>query len=314
MITRGGLPGRVATVRLERGRADEEGAVTSVHELELPIEWAPESRSRTYALVAVAAPFSLFVLTVGASGLTAPTVELRLVASAFFLAGIGFAGGTWAAWRRGRPPSGVRGVELAKSDDGTPVLRIRQPRILQVTITFPGLCLGAGAVVWGAMMVSAVLSPVGPPPAVVALVAGGAAAVLVLSCGVYLVVMPLVMLARGVPELRLDERGVWVRGGGRRSTVAWDDVVVVYGIESRHQRRLVIAALDVEWQAHRFYWTTPASRRRKSQQSESVTEQFAVAHALLYHLLRFYPENPAARVELGRGEALRRLHDARFPA
>jgi hypothetical protein len=45
-----------------------------------------------------------------------------------------------------------------------------------------------------------------------------------------------------------------------------------------------------------------------------VTEQFAVAPVLLYHLPRFYHENPAARAELGRTEALRRLHETRFPA
>jgi hypothetical protein len=259
--TRGGIPGCVATVRLERGRAEEGGAVTSVHELDLPRGWAPASRSRTYALVALAAPFSLSVLTVSALVLTNPAVEGRLFAAAFFLVGIGFAGGTWAIWRRGRPRSGLRGVELATTDDGTPVLRIRQPRILQVTITFIGLCFGAGAVVLGA----------GP------LAAGAAPAVVILLCGAYLVVMPLVMLAWGVPEIRLDERGVWARGGGRRSTVAWDDVVGLYGIETRHQRRLVIVALDVKWQAERFYWTTPARRRRNAEQIEIVTEQFAVA-------------------------------------
>jgi hypothetical protein len=287
----------------------------SVHELDLPMGWAPPaSRSRTYALVALAATFSLIVLTVSALGLTDPTVEGRLFSAAFFLVGIGFAGGTWAMWRRGRPHSGVRGVELAKTDDGTPVLRIRQPRILQITITFIGLCFGAGAVVLAGIMVSAVLSPVSPPPTFVAMVTGGIAAMVFLLCAVYLVVMPFVMLAWGVPEIRLDERGVWARGGGRRSTVAWDNVVGLYGIETRHQRRLVIAALDVTWQAERFYWTTPARRRRNAEQIEIVTEQFAVAPVLLYLLLRFYHENPAARAELGRREALRRLHDARFPA
>ncbi|QYN33416.1 hypothetical protein K1T35_33650 [Pseudonocardia sp. DSM 110487] len=272
--------------------------MTSVQELDLPMGWEPASRSRTYALVALTAPFSLIVLTVSALGLTGPTVEGRLFASAFFLVGIGFAGGTWAIWRRGRPGSGVRGVELAKTDDGTPVLRIRRPRILQVTTTFIVLCFGAGAVVIGA----------GP------LITGGTPAVVFLLCGAYFVVMPLVMLAWGVPEIRLDERGVLARGGGRRSTVAWDDVVGLYGIETRHERRLVIAALDVKWQAERFYWTTPARRRRNAEQIEIVTEQFGVAPVLLYHLLRFYHENPAARAELGRREALRRLHDARFPA
>lgn len=272
--------------------------MTSVHELDLPIGWEPASRSRTYALVALAAPFSLGVLTVSALGLTDPTVEGRLSAWAFFLVGIGFAGGTWAIWRRGRPRSGVRGVELTTADDGTPVLRIRPPRILQAAITSTVLCFGAGAVVLGS----------------VPLVTGGTPVVLLLLCGMFLVMMPLVMLAWGVPEIRLDERGVWARGGGRRSTVAWDDVVGMYGIETRHERRLVIAALDVKWQAERFYWTTPARRRRNAEQIELVTEPFALDPVLLYHLLRFYHENPAARAELGRKESLRRLHDARFPA
>jgi hypothetical protein len=248
--------------------------------------------------VALCAPFSLIVLTVSAPGLADPTVEGRLFASAFFLIGIGFAGGTWTIWRRGRPRSRVRGVELAKADDGTPVLRIRQPRIMQVAITFIVLCFGAGTVVLAA----------------VPLLTGGTPVVLLLLCGMYLVVMPLVMLAWGAQEIRLDERGVWARSGGRRSTVTWDDVLGLYGTETRHQRRLVIAALEVKWQAARFYWTTPARRRRNAEQIELVTEQFAVDHVLLYHLLRFYHENPAARVELGRKEALRRLHDARFPA
>jgi len=43
-----------------------------------------------------------------------------------------------------------------------------------------------------------------------------------------------------------------------------------------------------------------------------VTEQFAVHPVLLYHLLRFYQENPLARTELGTAAALQRLRGARF--
>jgi hypothetical protein len=273
--------------------------MASVRELDLPAGWEPTNRARRYGPVALGALVSLAVLIGSVLGLIDPTVVGRLFALGSFLMGIGFAGGTFGLWRRGRPRFGVRGVDLAKSADGTPVLRIRQPRLLRVAGALKALCFGAGFLLIGVSL----------------LIMGVGMGVLMLGCGAILAGMLPVMLTWGVPEIRLDEQGVWARGGGTRRSAGWDDVVLLSGAETRYQRRLLfIVALDVKWQGERLYWTTPARRRRNSEEIEIMTEQFAVAPVLLYHLLRFYHENPAARAELGRREALRRLHDARFPA
>jgi hypothetical protein len=269
--------------------------VSSVRELELPPGWESPSLVRTFGLAALIAAFGLAALAVGASGLTDTGNEVRLVASAYVLFGIGLAGGALTIVRRGLRCSAVWGVDIAKID-GTSVLRIRQPRVMQTIYALMILCIGGSALLIGA-------AP---------LATGGGPGVLMLACGAFLAGMPLVMIARGVPEIRLSEREVRVRGGGRSLTAAWDDMELVYGYETRHQRLLVIAARDVQRRAERFSWATRAQRRRDAEQIEIVTEHFAVDPVLLFHLLRFYHEHQAARAELATAAALHRLRDARF--
>jgi len=272
--------------------------VSSVHELELPPGWDAPSRLRTFGLIALMAVFGLGMFVVGVGGLTDVAPDKRLFAAAFVLSGVAFTGGTVAVGRRGMRRSGVRGVDLVKSDGGTPVLRIRQPRVMQVAVAVMFLCFGGGAMLFGA-------AP---------LAAGGDPGVLMLACGAFLAGMPLVMIVWGLPEIRLDAQHVQVRSGGRRLTSAWDDLEYLYGYETRHQRLLVIAARAVERHAGLLSWATRAQRRRDAERIEIVTEQFAVHPVLLYHLLRFYQENPLARTELGTAAALQRLRGARLAA
>lgn len=273
--------------------------MASVRELELPQGWTAPSRLRTFGLAALTAGFGLGLLAIGGPGMTDPVGVHRVLALGVVLMGVALVGGSVMLGRRGPRRSVVSGgVDLTKTDGGVPVLRIRQPRALRLASTLLLLCFGGGSLLFGAA----------------ALAMGGPVGVPIAACGAVLVGMRFAMIAWGVPEIRIGERVVQVRSGGRLLTTTWDDVRYFDGYETRHQRLLVISSLRVERQAARLYWATPAQRRRDAERIEIGTEQFAVPPVLLFHLLRFYHEHPLARTELGTAAALRRLREARFTA
>jgi hypothetical protein len=275
--------------------------VTPVRELEVPPGWMPPRPVRTFGLAAVGLAFSVLILLMGAAGLTDTDTDMRLFSASLALIGIGFAIGGVTIARRGlRRRSVVRGIELAKTEDGTAVLRIRQPRVVQMIGGLAFVCVGGGAVLFGAAQ----------------LAAGGIAGVLMLGCGAYLAGVPLVTLLRGAPlaEIRLDPQAVQLRGSGRRLTALWGDLEAVVGVETRHQRLLVILAGNVERRPERFSWATPRQRRRDAERIDIVTDHFAAEPVLLFHLLCFYHEHPSARAELGTAASLQRVHEERFAA
>jgi hypothetical protein len=227
--------------------------------------------------------------------MTAPGVGEKLAGSAFVLTGVAFAIGVVVIGRRGLRTT-ARGADLATSDGGTPVLRIRQPLLLHAAAVLMIFCFGAGSLLYGA-------AP---------LAAGGGPGVVLLIIGVLVVGFTPVLVAWGRSEIRLDPRTVLVRTGGKRLAAAWEDVEAVYGYETRYVRPLVVAARRVDREAGRLAWSTRAQRRRDEHLIEITPDQFGVAPVLLYHLLRFYHANPQARGELGTAAAVQRLRAARF--
>lgn len=273
--------------------------MTPVRELEVPPGWMPPRPVRTFGLAAAGLAFSVVMLLMGAAGLTDTDTEMRLFSASLALMGIGLAVGGVTIARRGlRRRSAVRGIELAKTEDGTAVLRIRQPRVVQLIGGLAFLCVGGGAVLLGAVQ----------------LAAGSIAGVLMLGCGAFLAGVPLVTLLRGAPlaEIRLDPQVVQLRGSGRRLTAVWDDVETVVGVGMRHQRLLVILAANVERRPERFSWATRGQRRQDAERIDIVTDHFAAEPVLLFHLLCFYHEHPAARAELGTAASLERVREGRF--
>jgi hypothetical protein len=271
--------------------------VSSVRELETPSGWAPPRAVPALGLAAALLAFGLLIAAVGLTGLDDADTPLSFPLS-FVLMGTGLAAGAVPVLRRGFRRSAVRGVDLVKADDGPPVLRIRQLRAVQLIGALMLMLFGGGALLLG----------------VAQLVAGAIGGVVMLACGVALAGMPLVVLLRGAPltEIRLDAHAVQLRGGGRWLTAAWDDVEYLFPVETRHQRLIVLEARNVERRPERFSWTTRAQRRRDAERIDIATEHFGLDHVLLYHLLRFYHENPLARTELGTATALRRVREARF--
>jgi hypothetical protein len=271
--------------------------VSSVRELETPSGWAPPRAVPALGLAAALLAFGLLLAAMGVTGLSG-TNAVPSFSLSFVLMGTGLAAGAVPVLRRGFRRSGVRGVDLAKAGDGTPVLRIRQLRAVQLVGALMLLLFGGGALLLGAAQ----------------LAAGAIGGVVMLACGAALVGMPLVVLLRGAPltEIRLDAHAVQLRGGGRWLTAAWDDVHHLFPVETRHQRLIVLDAHDIERRPEPFSWTTRAQRRRDAERIDVVTEHFGLDHVLLYHLLRFYHENPLARTELGSTTALQRVHEARF--
>jgi hypothetical protein len=122
-----------------------------------------------------------------------------------------------------------------------------------------------------------------------------------------------VVLLRGapLPEIRLGPEAVHVRGGGRSLAASWDDIEAVVAVKTG---TVLLRARDVRRRAERFAWTTAGRRRRDATGIEFPAGQYAVSPALLFHLLRFYHQNPLARIELGTAASLQRARTARFSA
>jgi hypothetical protein len=221
--------------------------------------------------------------------------------AAAVLLGVGFGGFSVVIVRHGMRvrQTAIRGVDLAEDDDGSPVLRVRQPRALQLASCAWLLSAFAGLLLLGATLLSA----------------GDLMGLLYTACGAF-VAVPLGLLLRGAPlsEIRLGPEKVHHRAHGRSLAAAWDDIEFVIATETRYLRRIFLRTQDVRRWAGRFSWHTAHQRKQDAQGIAILTDHFGVGPVPLFHLLRFYHEHPAARAELGTTAALQRLREGRFTA
>jgi hypothetical protein len=98
-------------------------------------------------------------------------------------------------------------------------------------------------------------------------------------------------------------------GAGLRAE--WVDIEAVLAAQTGNDRKVLLRARKVEPAADR----APRRRPRDGRPIEVIEvscDDFAVDPVLLFHLLAYYHDDPAARPELGTPASLVPLHDARF--
>lgn len=261
----------------------------SVDDLAMPPGWAPPRRWRTLAEAAAVLALGVAGISVGAALLARPTttvVDLGIV-----LFGAGMVSGAHMMARPALPRGRPRGVALGKDDGGAPVLRIGKPIRARLIDAAGFLCVGGSFLLfwWSGALFDGWLGQV------------------IMVAGVVLAaVSPLALVSSSAVELA----SVAIRvcsGAGLR--VAWVDIEAVLAAQAGNDRKVQLRARKVEPAADR----APRERDGRSVEVIEVScDDFAVDPVLLFHLLAYYHDNPAARPELGTPASLERLRDARF--
>jgi hypothetical protein len=240
----------------------------SARELELPPEWDRQHPLKTFLQLLFLGLAAVLMITVGL--FIGGTGGLGML-----LGGVGTAVLVFGVARRVLRRSSLRAFDLAATEDGTPVLRIRRSRALPVTLflTFGAGCLLVGWYLFG----------VGDPEAAYFTV-----------CGLLLTGFLFAAIIMDPEELRLDPNQVTLRDFGEGRTTTWENVVRIEATGGGPYKREIVLIIS---------YIPPITIAGGAYPLDPV---------LLLHLLRFYHEQPLARPELGTDTSLQRIREARF--
>lgn len=110
----------------------------------------------------------------------------------------------------------------------------------------------------------------------------------------------------------LSRRGIHQHGRAFSSFLEWESLVGVKATHNGVPEVLVIADAQARWERHQHGGVWKLDKPPPVPMIEVDTTMLAVDPTLVYHLLRFYVENPAARTELGTETSLRRVRTEDF--
>lgn len=260
--------------------------------------WPPEWRSRRQAkyvlFVAVFGLFGCVCVAAGVSTFLPGSADDRaylLVSGAPLLFGLAAVGLFGRLRVRGRPATAVR-----SGADGEPALVIPYSRGLAVSYVV--VCAGTLLLF---LVVDAVAALVGGTAIVAAVVCLG----FVCYLGWTLIEMARHRLRLGAILLTPD--GVWHRSWAFDSYLPWDQAVSV-SVGSLDGQLITLAAFDnVHPMFDRRSRVWRQAEYRLAPHTAIRGMYLAIDPALALHALRFYHENPAARVELGTTAAVLRV-------
>ncbi|PRX44543.1 hypothetical protein B0I33_11152 [Prauserella shujinwangii] len=117
-------------------------------------------------------------------------------------------------------------------------------------------------------------------------------------------------LSRG--RLVLAPQGIHQRGRAFTSFLPWEAFAGVKAADNGTPEALVIAYANAPWDRRQLGGVWKLDKLPPVPMIEIDTTNFAVDPVVLYHLVRFYVENPEARAELGTETSLQRVRTAAF--
>lgn len=145
------------------------------------------------------------------------------------------------------------------------------------------------------------------PAAPVAATLTGMAAVFLLS---FFVLAALNRVRRG--RIVLSQQGICQEGRAFTSYLPWEAFAGAKAAHNGTPELLLIAYTNVPWEKQQLSKVWKLDKLPPTPMIEIDTFPIAVDETLLYHLVRFYLENPAARTELGTEMSLQRARTGAF--
>lgn len=273
----------------------------SADALTRPAQW-PRSRYRLVERVSVAGFFlvgALVGLAGLAGGITGESTVLRY--------GLGGGAALVLVAAMGAEARSARHLACdirTVDDDGTPATELRQSRrlwwlILVTLAVWAVVCLGAAAEIWLRAPGSGVVRGTLTFGVFGACFAGYVGAAVV---------------GRTRPGyVRLSANGIEQRGWSFESTLPWDAVTGAAPAYDDHRMVLVFGARRAWWTRRYTTRLWRLDRLPPVTMIELDCRRFALDDTLLAHLVCFYANHPAARVELGTETAVLRARYRDYP-
>lgn len=269
--------------------------------LEVPAEWPVENRQRfilAFAFLVVLGVVSLGVGGIAAgTGLTGATKYTVLFAALFsFAAAFGFV-------TRLRPQH--RAADIAATTiNGQPATEIKysgvQFGLINALMGCVFLCAAFAA--WDYARAGEDAFAPGVP-----MFFAAAAALVVAS---FFVLVALGRLRRG--RILLTPDGIHQESRSFESFLPWDTFAGIKAGYNGTREVLVVAYSNATWQKRQLAGPWKLDKLPPVPMIEINTIHLAVDPTLIYHLVRFYLENPNAREELGTDTSLRRVREQTF--
>ncbi|WP_199429635.1 hypothetical protein [Qaidamihabitans albus] len=126
----------------------------------------------------------------------------------------------------------------------------------------------------------------------------------------FFVFLALGRLRRG--RIVLAQQGIHQRGRAFSSFLPWEAFAGVKAAYNGTPEVLVIAYANVPWEKRQLGGVWKLDKLPPVPMIEIDTTALALDPNLVYHLVRFYVDNPAARVELGTGASIERARAGTF--
>lgn len=269
--------------------------------LETPAEWPVESRGRftlAFGVLLVLGALSVAVgLIAAGTGFAEATKYAVLVAGLFWFAG------AFGYLTRLRPQHRLSDINTT-TIGGRHATEIRysgaQFGLINLLVVCLFLCAVFAAWDYGNIGDRAFAS--GGPMLL--------AAVAALFFGSYFVLLALGRIRRGRVILAAD--GIHQEGRAFESFLAWDSFAGIKPSYNGSREVLVIAYSNAPWQKRQLAGPWKLDKLPPVPMIVIDTIHLAVDPTLVYHLLRFYVENPKARDEFGTEAVLRRVQEQSF--
>jgi hypothetical protein len=204
---------------------------------------------------------------------------------------------------RVRPRHHEEDIAIARHD-GRPVTEIRYSRAAFVIITALMACLAA---ICALAALDFVFAGEAVPAASVGSALFGLAALFFLS---FFGFAALGRVRRGC--IALSQQGIHQRGRAFSSFLPWEAFAGVKAAYNGGPEVLVIAYGNAPWERRQFGWVWKLDKLPPVPMIEIDTTALALDPTLVYHLVRFYVENPSARAELGTDKSVERARTGAF--
>lgn len=126
----------------------------------------------------------------------------------------------------------------------------------------------------------------------------------------FFVLVALGRIRRGRIILAAD--GIYQEGRSFESFLPWDSFVGIKAGYNGTREVLVVAYSNASWRKRQLAGPWKLDKLPPVPMIEIDTFHLAVDPTLVYHLVRFYVENPHAREELGTETVMRRVQEQSF--
>lgn len=269
--------------------------------LETPAEWPVESRSRF--VLAFGVLVVLGVLSIGVALVAAGTGFVGAVKYAVLFAGLFWFSAAFGYLTRLRPQHRVAdlGTTTIAGRRATEI-RYSGAQFALINVLVACLFLCAVFAVWDYGQAGGGAFAPGIPTLL--------AAVAALFFASFFVLVALGRIRRGRVILAAD--GIRQEGRAFESFLPWDSFAGIKPSYNGTREILVIAYSNAPWRKRQLAGPWKLDKLPPVPMIEIDTIHLAVDPALVYHLLRFYTENPGAREEFGTEAVLRRVQEQSF--